>query len=225
MPSSTIYPNGNAEFTIAASSSLQISNYGGGIAQIYYLIETANTPAAYQLQQTLEDGLVTLGPFTVETQVKIESNNSKVIYEVDPTYTGVGDAATLGGQPPIYYAVDADVIHDNGDETIDGKKSFIDIVALASDIHHVVGSVASDGSMRVYHNSAAGTFSLTPYASSSLISNKQIIWTAGSAEWSIEGTPTVGGNAILKANGVSGSFTTVDGKTVTVVDGQITSIV
>lgn len=98
MANKTIYPKGAAEFTVPASQSVAISNYGGGIAQIYYLIESANAPDAFQLQQTLENGAVVLGPFTAETVVRIEANNSKVIYDVGASPdTGIGDADTLNG--------------------------------------------------------------------------------------------------------------------------------
>jgi hypothetical protein len=39
------------------------------------------------------------------------------------------------------------------------------------------------------------------------------------------GTLTHNGTAILQANAINGSFTTTDGKTITVVNGQITAIV
>lgn len=100
MASTTIYPQGNAEFIVPATQSVAISNYGGGIAKIYYLIENVNRPDAYQFQQTLNNSAVTLGAFSVATTVKIEANNSKVIYDVGSSPdTGIGDADTLNGLP------------------------------------------------------------------------------------------------------------------------------
>ncbi len=49
------------------------------------------------------------------------------------------------------------------------------------------------------------------------------IWTTDTKELVIHDGVTVGGNPVIK--GASGNFTTVDSKTVTVVDGLIISIV
>lgn len=104
MANKTIYPHGVAEVTVPATESIAISNFGGGIAKIYYLIEEPNYPPVYQFQQTLENSSVTLGAFTNETIVKIEANGSKVIYDVATAPdTGIGDADTLNGQAGSYY--------------------------------------------------------------------------------------------------------------------------
>jgi len=100
----TIYPRGTADITVPAGQSIAISNFGGGIAQIYYLITAANAPPAFQFQQILENSSVTLGAFSAETIVRIEANNrannSKVIYDVGVSPdTGIGDADTLNGLP------------------------------------------------------------------------------------------------------------------------------
>jgi hypothetical protein len=104
MSQTIIYPQGVAEITVPAAQSIAISNFGGGIAKIYYLIDKPSFPPAYQFQQTLEDSSVTLGAFSVQTVVKIESGNSKAVYDVGSSPdTGIGDADTLGGQLPAYY--------------------------------------------------------------------------------------------------------------------------
>jgi len=96
----TIYPKGTADITVPAGQSIAISNFGGGIAQIYYLITAANAPPAFQFQQILKNSSVTLGAFSAETIVRIEANNSKVIYDVGASPdTGIGDADTLNGLP------------------------------------------------------------------------------------------------------------------------------
>ncbi len=116
MALTTIYPKGVAEITIPATESIAISNYGGGIASIYYLIQNSNRPAAWQLQQTLENSGVVLGAFASGKNVKIEAGNSTIVYDVGASPdTGIGDADTLGGNPPSYYAVDSDVVHDTAD--------------------------------------------------------------------------------------------------------------
>lgn len=91
---------GNAEVTVPVSQSIAISNYGGGIASIYYWIVTANIPSAWKLQQTLNNGGVTLGPFTTAQDIRIEAGNSKVIYEIGTSPgTGIGNADLLNGLP------------------------------------------------------------------------------------------------------------------------------
>lgn len=98
MAQTVIYPQGVAEITVPAAQSIAVSNFGGGIARIYYLIETTAFPDAWQLQQTLEDSSVTLGAFSVQTKVKIEAGNSKAVYDVGSSPdTGIGDADTLNG--------------------------------------------------------------------------------------------------------------------------------
>jgi hypothetical protein len=98
MGQTKIYRQGVAEITVSAAQSIAISNFGGGIAKIYYLIETPAFPDAWQLQQTLEDSSVTLGTFSVQTIVKIEAGNSIVVYDVGTSPdTGIGDADTLNG--------------------------------------------------------------------------------------------------------------------------------
>lgn len=105
MTIATIYPRGEKILTVPANESIAISNYGGGRASIYYLIETANYPSVYTLHQTLVDSAVTLGAFTADQIIKIEAGNSKVLYEVGtaPTVSS-GDANTLGGELPSYYS-------------------------------------------------------------------------------------------------------------------------
>jgi hypothetical protein len=99
MAQKTIFPQGTVEVTVPAAQSIAISNYGGGVAKIYYLIEDANRPDAYQFQQNLNDSSVILGAFSVATVVKIEAGNSKVFYDVAVSPdTGIGDADTLNGK-------------------------------------------------------------------------------------------------------------------------------
>jgi hypothetical protein len=98
MALSTIYPNGVIEIDIPATQSIAVSNYGGGIASIYYLVENANRPSAYKLQQTLENAGVVLGAFAAGQKLKIEAGSSTVIFDVGSSPdTGIGDADTLNG--------------------------------------------------------------------------------------------------------------------------------
>jgi len=98
MAISTIYPNGVNEVVVPATQSIAISNFGGGIASIYYLIVTANYPPAYQLQQTLNNSSVVLGAFADGMTIKIEAGSSTVRYDVGASPdTGIGDADTLNG--------------------------------------------------------------------------------------------------------------------------------
>lgn len=111
MSNKTIFIQGTAEVIVPATESISISNYGGGIAKIFYLIVTSNFPPAYQFQQAIENEGIILGPFAVATKVKIEALNSTVVYDIGASPSGgIGDAETLGGQPGSYY-LDADNIN------------------------------------------------------------------------------------------------------------------
>lgn len=145
MALNTIYPNGTATIDIPATESIAISNYGGGIAKIFYLVTNTNQPDAFQFQQTLENSGVVLGAFANGQTVKIEAGRSTVIYDVGASPdTGIGDADTLGGQLPSYYtnasnissgtlaaarlpatyALDSAVVHNTGAESVSGKKTW-----------------------------------------------------------------------------------------------------
>lgn len=114
-----IYPNGINEIDVPATESIAISNYGGGIAKIYYLITDANRPPAYQFQQTLENSGVVLGAFTNGQKVKIEAGNSVVTYDIGTAPdTGIGNADTVGGLSPSQFA------RSDVDDTIAGVITF-----------------------------------------------------------------------------------------------------
>lgn len=58
--------------------------------------------------------------------------------EVFSSSTGLGgyfgeDAGSLGGQPASYYAADAEVVHIDGDETINDEKTFSQSIVVAND--------------------------------------------------------------------------------------------
>lgn len=98
MGQQTIYPGGSVEVLVPDGQKIALANYGGGIAQIYYKVGGGNVPPAWQFQQTLQNAAVTLGTFTGDQWVRVDANNSMVIYEVAVTpSTAPIDAATLGG--------------------------------------------------------------------------------------------------------------------------------
>lgn len=205
MALTTIYPNGIAEISIPATQSIAISNYGGGIARIYYLIQNANRPDAWQFQQTLEDSAVTLGAFANGQAIMIESGPSKVIYEVGASpSTGFGDSDTLGGNPASYYAADSGVVHIDGDETVNDIKTHTNHVIL-------------NNARALKGKETGGT-------------ERFLAVMNGSNEISIGQTSNVlslNSNGTLKYNAATlptGTFTTTDGKTITVTDGFITAI-
>lgn len=104
MANQTIYPRGSKDISVPSSQSIAISNFGGGMAKIFYQVTNANQPPAFQFQQTLENSSVTLGPFSTGKIVRIESGASKIIYDVGASPdTGIGDADTFGGELPSFY--------------------------------------------------------------------------------------------------------------------------
>lgn len=141
MALTTIQPNGVNEITIPATESIAISNYGGGIASIYYLIENANRPDAWQLQQTLENAGVVLGAFAAGKTVKIEAGRSTVVYDVGASPdTGIGDADTLGGLAPTQF------IRSDTDDDVDGILTFTVTPRLDNTIYLVLKT--SGGTLR-----------------------------------------------------------------------------
>lgn len=274
MAISTIYPNGVNEVIVPATQSIAISNFGGGIASIYYLIVNANRPAAYQLQQTLNNSSVVLGAFADGMTVKIEAGPSVVRYDVGASPdTGIGDADTLNGlasdtaatadtiaardssgdiaanafestvatgTAPLTVAsttvvanLNADLLdgvhnsamaHIAGAETFTGPKTFNATLNFATDVFSYWGSGSSTNFIRLGHTSSNGDFKVTPYLAS-VAQSAKVFWFNGTAqEWQID---SINQYAIYHAgtSSASDTFTTSDAKTVTVVNGLITSIV
>lgn len=232
MAVNTIYSNGVKEILVPATESIAISNYGGGIAKIYYLIRNANRPNAYKLQQTLENNAVTLGAFSSDTTVKIEANRSTVIYEVGTAPdTGIGNADRLGGELPSYYAVDAETAKLVGGNDFNGTQKNISGVpsfqndesdTLTSARFTVSGGIVylRCGSAGAYEN-GSGLLRFTGWGVTEDIGSLTV--RSGGANQTIYHTglnPSLG-----DGNTISGTFTTSDAKTVTVTNGIITSIV
>jgi len=259
----TIYPKGTADITVPAGQSIAISNFGGGIAQIYYLITAANAPPAFQFQQTLENSSVTLGAFSVETIVRIEANNSKVIYDVGVSPdTGIGDADTLNGLPSdTTDTADTIVARDSsGDIQANAFESTVTtgtppLTVNSTTLVSKLNSDLLDG----YHGDKNATINTAVIRTStgaiqgvSLVTGvngggdssvlfyddnsdvfRYLKWSDSNNNWrvtdnsGIERTLWHAGNnpSVGAGNGISGSFTTTDGKTVTVTNGIITAIV
>ena len=239
MALTTIYPNGTSTVNVPATESIAISNYGGGIASIYYLVENANRPDAFQLQQTLENAGVVLGAFATGKTVKIEAGGSTVVFDVGASPdTGIGNADTLGGELPSYYTnasnissgtlaearLPSNTANLNGTQTFTGDKSFSgDVNCYNADLVHLGGNaqVGKDGvgnsfiqfwddNSNVQRSLGWDDSNNYFFAEDSGGTNRRI-WNAGD-------------NASV-GSGVSGSFTTADAKTVTVTNGIITAIV
>jgi len=291
----TIYPKGTADITVPAGQSIAISNFGGGIAQIYYLITAANAPPAFQFQQILENSSVTLGAFSAETIVRIEANNSKVIYDVGVSPdTGIGDADTLNGLPSDT-ADTADTIaarDSSGDIQANAFESTVATgtapLTVASttvvpnlNVSQLEGHGASyfavatataylaatqnftginaftTGSFPVQVTTSADAKIKLSNSSNPYIQFQEATVNKAAIQWSSAGylflsnqedgsqirlkddldfSPDAGANrysiwhqgnnpSVGAGNGISGSFTTTDGKTVTVTNGIITAIV
>ena len=250
MAISTIYPNGVNEVVVPATQSIAISNFGGGIASIYYLIVNANRPAAYQLQQTLDNSSVVLGAFADGMTIKIEAGQSVVRYDVGASPdTGIGDADTLGGELPSYYAADSLVAHLAGAESFTDIKTFaaqavftnannqihIDSAnnaeiqldaGLASSVSQIKAMVAGSnkGTIKYNHNATAASESLV-FNVGGITNVVMSINGDGTVEISDDGGTTLYVVYHEGTSSASDTFTTADAKTVTVVNGLITSIV
>lgn len=98
MTQQTVYPYGAVEVTVPLTQKIAISTNGGGYVSIFYLIENANRPDAWQLQQTINNEEVELGTFSVVQKVRIETKSSPALYDIGASpVVGVGDASTLNG--------------------------------------------------------------------------------------------------------------------------------
>ncbi|MGW8300416.1 MAG: hypothetical protein ACWGNO_00025 [Desulfobacterales bacterium] len=276
----TINPNGQVVVEIPATESIAISNYGGGIASIYYLIENANRPIAYQFQQTIENTGVVLGAFANGKTVKIESGGSTVIYDIGASPdTGIGNADTLGGLLPSQFIRSDDDDSSSGTLAINGitfdtvqndllptigtpyifmtdgaagglrpnegnhlviqarSTSARDIIFASGTTPGEVCAVRGNKTLLVYNNlkigEDGGGDAIVEFWDDNSNTFRSLKWSDSNNDWYIEDSGAIdrkiwhtGDNASLGAgNGVTGSFTTADAKTVTVTNGIITSIV
>lgn len=260
MSNKTINPHGIAEVNVPANQSIAISNFGGGIAQIFYLIESANFPDQYKLQQTLENSSVTLGPFSAGKTVKIEAGNSRVIYDVGASPdTGIGNADRVGGYLPDTTATASTVaVRDsNADITARVLKSGVSTgtspltvssttvvpnlnssrlngyVPSESGVNSTIPATNSSGdtyfSRHLYVGVNASATSIVHFRDVNSAAWRALFWNEDFYIQDNSGTNRklyhAGDNASLAAgNGISGTFTTADGKTVTVTNGIITAI-
>lgn len=260
MAISTIYPGGVNEVNVPAGEKIAISNVGGGIAKIYYLITSANFPDAYQLQQTLTNSEVVLGAFAAGQTVKIEAGNSKVLYDTgsDPSIIeiDVDSSPVSGSGNPITsdwaYDHNADVTtkHLPAQATHSGKMLATNGTAASwptniltpqnleiSNADPYLNFDETDGSTRsrfiltgneFYLNvgsaggdeSGGGTFKIAGYGGANMTAVQIRSGGAYNNVYHAGDNPS-----LADGNGVSGTFTTADAKTVTVTNGIITSIV
>lgn len=224
MAISTIYPNGVNEVIVPATQSIAISNFGGGIASIYYLIVNANRPASYQLQQTLNNSSVVLGAFADGMTIKIEAGPSVVRYDVGASPdTGIGDADTLNGLASDTAAT-ADTIaarDSSGDITAnafyaDGAEEIkIELTGATNPLIRFYEGAVAKGYIRWM---ADGYMRIRNFEDTAELRIKNDI------EYSPNGS-TIYNIYHEGTSSASDTFTTADAKTVTVVNGLITSIV
>ena len=255
MAISTIYQNGVNEVVVPATQSIAISNFGGGIASIYYLIGNANRPPAYQLQQTLNNSSVVLGAFADGMTIKIEAGASIVRYDVGASPdTGIGDADTLGGELPSYYTNATNVSSGTLDDARlssniplkNAANTFTDILTInvgatnyplaisgTSDIKMSLIN-ANNPQIKFFEGVTAKAYISWISTGYMLVANQEdgsSLRIKDDLDFTADGVTYYsvyheGLNPSLAAgNGVSGTFTTADAKTVTVTDGIITSIV
>lgn len=97
MTQHTIYIGGSETVTVPATESIAVSNFGGGVAKIYYWIVAANVPDDWQYQQSIENEEVVLGPFSVAQLVRIDAGTSKVLFDIGASPATGTPASTLGG--------------------------------------------------------------------------------------------------------------------------------
>lgn len=97
MTQQTIYIGGSETVTVPATESIAVSNFGGGVAKIFYWVVAANVPDDWQYQQSIENEEVVLGPFSVAQLVRIDAGTSKVLFDIGASPATGTPASTLGG--------------------------------------------------------------------------------------------------------------------------------
>lgn len=126
--------------------------------------------------------------------------------EVFSSSTGLGgyfgeDASSLGGQPASYYAADAEVVHIDGDETLNDEKTFSQSIVVANDFGIRLTNLS--GTNRLFlAQDTNDDFLLGSTSAATLVRsdgtfthNGDIIWTSGndSALAHLDGTQTFTG--------------------------------
>lgn len=125
MTQKTIAPYATAEVLVPYGQKIAISTNGGGIVTIWYGTAPGISPERYYVQDRINNEEVLLGTFSADQKVKIDTKGSPALYDIGTSPSvGSGDADTLGGQLPAYYATDSLVLHLAGSETITGAKTF-----------------------------------------------------------------------------------------------------
>ena len=207
-----IYPNGNVEVTVTAAESIAIRASGNGYAEYYYLLDLPNI-FRWQKQGSVLAGVqVTLGPFSRNQPVLISSRGATVYYETgsspdttdhdhDSAYLGITDTAA-----------DSDLL-DTINSSAFAQKASANIFSAAQTMANNVPwrcRDSSNNSRAVVVIDDSDNFSLGH--------------TSHPTDIKSDGNLTHNSTTILENNSIDGNFTTTDGKTITVVGGQITAI-
>lgn len=133
---STVYPWGQADFTVANGHELKVFSQGEDSASVYYGINLPNFPISYDFQADVGNEETLFGPMAADTLVRIIARADKVLYDhgatatisvpapaaaasSDPiSYTGL--AAAQGGEVEITGGTSSTSANDGGAVTITG---------------------------------------------------------------------------------------------------------
>lgn len=125
MAQKTAAPYSVTDLTVPYGEKIAISTNGGEIVTIWYGTQAGASPPGFYVHDRINNEEVLLGTFAAEQIVRIETLGSAALYDIGTSPSvGSGDADTLGGNPPAYYAADSEVVHLSGVETITGVKTF-----------------------------------------------------------------------------------------------------
>lgn len=80
MSSSTVYPMGSAEVTVAASDKVAV--YSRGVAQIYQKVSYPNYPDSWSLLGSTNNSVVVTSAFSAAGTVRIDAGAAPVLYAV-----------------------------------------------------------------------------------------------------------------------------------------------
>lgn len=233
MTQQTIYIGGSETVTVPATESIAVSNFGGGVAKIYYWIVAANVPDDWQYQQSIENEEVVLGPFSVAQLVRIDAGTSKVLFDIGASPATGTPASTLGGLTAAQFLrSDADDdftgsnINLDNSSVLNGRDTGDTARAIAqvdgSDILQIGAAalptnINSDGTLT--HNSNA-ILDVSNYLTTGFIEGNNIvynplntIWQRGAGAFTTTDGYAADGNR-LEYVGTSGSISQTTGATI-----------
>ena len=114
-----VYTYGSQEVTVPAGESIAVYTTGDGKARVFQKIGFTNQPEAFDELGTVEDQETVFGPFTVATDVRIDTGVDQVLYEVGSSPSVPLIEKSLNGSGLLSYTATRNTIADAGTVTVE----------------------------------------------------------------------------------------------------------